>query len=126
MQKERKASQQFNSLLSFDNNIIVTKVVDKTLKYLEIQENTATLAAIDNKLSGTVLLSLFEIAILHIHLSNSVARSTVRTELDTSYHLQFSILYLCLFSKAKILSGPRNTIEVGDSSPCEETNCSPN
>jgi hypothetical protein len=43
MQKERKASQQFNSLLSFDNNIIVTKVVDKTLKYLEIQEKTATL-----------------------------------------------------------------------------------
>src|ERR687889_2287033 len=98
MQKERKkrASQQFNRLLSFDNKIIVTKVVDKTLKHLQTQEKTATLAAIDNKLSGTVLLSLFEIAILHIHLSNSVARSTVRTELGMSYHLQSSILYLCL------------------------------
>lgn len=125
MQKER-ASQQFNSLLSFDNNILVTKVVDKTLKHLQIQEKTATLAAIDNKLSETDLLSLFETAIPHIHLSNSVATSTIRIELGTSYHLQFSELYLCLFAKAKILSGPRNTIEVGDSSPCEETNCSPN
>jgi hypothetical protein len=104
MQKGRKkerASQQFNRLLYFDNNILLTKVVDKTRKHLQIQEKTVTLAAIDNKLSETVLLSPFETAILHIHLSNSVARSTVRTELGMSYHLQSSILYLCLSLKPK-------------------------
>jgi hypothetical protein len=84
-----------------------------------------TLAAIDNKLSETVLLSLFEIAIIHIYLSNSVARSTVRTELDNV--LPFTILYTVALSFLKpTLFGPRNTIEVGNSSPCEETNCSPN
>ena len=62
-----------------------------------------TLAAIDNKLSGTVLLSLFEIAILHIYLSNSVARSTVRTERDNV--LPFTILYTVplSFFKANIV-----------------------
>jgi hypothetical protein len=65
---ERKASHQFNSLLSFDNNILVTRAIGKTLKHLEIQKTT-TLVAIDNKLSGTVPLSLFETAIPHIHLS---------------------------------------------------------
>ena len=63
---------------------------------------------------------------LHTHLSNSVAISSIRTELGTSYHLQSSILYRCLFSKTNISFGPRNTIEVGNSSPSEETNSTPN
>ncbi len=72
MQKERKANHQFNNLLSFDNsnNILVTKVIDIILpKSLKSREKHLNLVAIDdnNKYSGTVPLSLFDAAILHIH-----------------------------------------------------------
>src|ERR687891_282896 len=46
-----------NRKLMDDNHIPVTESVDTTLKQLEIQGKTATLVAIDNKLSGTIALA---------------------------------------------------------------------
>jgi P-type Cu+ transporter len=46
-----------NRKLMEDNNIPVTEAIDKTLKQLEIQGKTATLVAIDNKLSGIIALA---------------------------------------------------------------------
>ncbi|HEX5978800.1 MAG TPA: heavy metal translocating P-type ATPase [Nitrososphaeraceae archaeon] len=46
-----------NRKLMDDNNIPVTESIDNTLKQLEIQGKTATLVAIDNKLSGTIALA---------------------------------------------------------------------
>jgi P-type Cu+ transporter len=46
-----------NRKLMEDNNIPVTEAVDSTLKQLEFQGKTATLVAIDNKLSGIFALA---------------------------------------------------------------------
>jgi P-type Cu+ transporter len=46
-----------NRKLMDDNHIPVTESIDNTLKQLEIQGKTATLVAIDNKLSGTIALA---------------------------------------------------------------------
>ena len=46
-----------NRKLMDDNHIPVTESIDDTLKQLEIQGKTATLVAIDNKLSGTIALA---------------------------------------------------------------------
>ena len=46
-----------NRKLMDDNHILVTESIDNTLKQLEIQGKTATLVAIDNKLSGTIALA---------------------------------------------------------------------
>src|SRR5918998_371455 len=46
-----------NRKLMDDNHIPVTESIDNTLKQLEIQGKTATLVAIDNKLSGIIALA---------------------------------------------------------------------
>jgi Cu+-exporting ATPase len=46
-----------NRKLMDDNHISVTESIDNTLKQLEIQGKTATLVAINNKLSGTIALA---------------------------------------------------------------------
>jgi P-type Cu+ transporter len=46
-----------NRKLMEDNNIPVTEAVDSTLKQLEVQGKTATLVAIDNKLTGIFALA---------------------------------------------------------------------
>jgi Cu+-exporting ATPase len=46
-----------NRKLMDDNHIPVTESIDNTLKQLEIEGKTATLVAIDNKLSGTIALA---------------------------------------------------------------------
>ncbi|HET6799448.1 MAG TPA: heavy metal translocating P-type ATPase, partial [Nitrososphaeraceae archaeon] len=46
-----------NRKLMDDNHIPVTESIDNTLKQLEIQGKTATLVAIDNKLSGAIALA---------------------------------------------------------------------
>jgi Cu+-exporting ATPase len=46
-----------NRKLMDDNHILVTESIDNTLKQLEVQGKTATLVAIDNKLSGIIALA---------------------------------------------------------------------
>jgi hypothetical protein len=60
-----------------------------------------------------------------MHLSTSVATSTVRTGVGNISPFTILCTVPFSFSKTKISSGPRNAIEVGNSSVSEETNSTP-